>query len=1482
MIGDVAGHPAETDMAADAQAAAPVVRRRAGERERPRSRAILDGRVLTCAGYNDSIRWQGERLERLFERCCDRLGELGLADHLAVDALDWSLSYQELDQLANQLARYLLSLGVLPGDRIGLLSDHAVDGYVGMLAVLKARAAYVPLDVGFPPDRLSYIASDAGVRMVLSRSHLAQRVTQLGSAAELVDLDGAMPLITGQSPARLGPGEVRDPADGLCYVIYTSGSTGRPKGVAIEHASICNFVRVAAEVYQMAGDDRVYQGMTIAFDFSVEEIWVPWMSGATLVPKPDGDRLLGRELHAFLTDRGVTALCCVPTLLATLDEDLPGLRFLLVSGESCPQDLVSRWHRPGRRFLNVYGPTEATVTATWTVVDPARPVTIGVPLPSYSVVVLDPDSGTALPPGSLGEIGIAGIGLASGYLGRPDLTERAFVPDFLAIPNNPAGRIYRTGDLGRVTADGEIEHHGRIDTQVKIRGYRIELAEIESVLLQVPGIAQALVSTCQSGPDVVELAAYYTARSRTQAVDPLLAYAQLREQLPGYMVPAYLEQLPVIPVLPGGKADRASLPPPRGPRMAAGGDHVLPASDTERALAEELAAVLNIERVSVDGHFFDDLGASSLLMARFSAAIRERGGLPPVSMKDIYLHPTVRGLAAAVAGPGAARPAPALPGAARPGPARGPVAAGLPDAATADTSPATGRPLFALCGVLQLLAFLIYVGGVSLALDAGASWALAGRGVLGIYARLVAFGGGGLLALGALPVVAKWILIGRWKQRRIRAWSIGYFRFWLVKTLTVANPMARLLVGTPLYAVYLRAMGARIGRRAAIFTQHVPVCADLLAVGAGSVIRKDVFINGYRARAGAIETGAVVLGRDAFVGERTVIDICTAMGDGAQLGHASALLAGQAVPAGACWHGSPAEPADPGWDYRTVPPARCGILRRASCSVMRLVFLVAVAGPAAAAAASLLLQRPSLLLRPLEPADLAGWGFYCEVVAIASAVFIAAIPAGLVIAGTVPRLLARALRPGKAYPLYGFHHALQRAVSRLSNIKFFTALLGDSSAIVGYLRLLGYRLTPVEQTGSNFGMEIKHEVPTLATVGTGTMVSDGLSIMNAEFSSSSFRVCPATIGTRNFVGNAIAYPAGGRTGDNCLLATKVMIPVGGPVREGVGLLGSPCFEIPRTVRSDHRFDHLGTMRRRRHRLKAKNRHNAATIGEHLLVRWVYACGLALVAVLPFGDRILPLRGGIASDALGTAASALLDVAFTVGYFILAERVVTGFRGLRPRFCSIYQAAFWEHERYWKVPSVAYMQIFNGTPFKNAVWRLLGVKVGRRVLDDGCSIVERTLVRIGSGTTLGAGSILQGHSLEDGTFKSGYIEIGDGCTIGTGAFVHYGVTMDDGAELDADSFLMKGEHVPAGSRWGGNPAASTQAPPSIPPTAAPASGGAAQPPVARAPVASVPQAIIRGARAGPTPGSRGTLSRIPAARTETTPGIRTRPARSHPS
>jgi non-ribosomal peptide synthetase-like protein len=378
------------------------------------------------------------------------------------------------------------------------------------------------------------------------------------------------------------------------------------------------------------------------------------------------------------------------------------------------------------------------------------------------------------------------------------------------------------------------------------------------------------------------------------------------------------------------------------------------------------------------------------------------------------------------------------------------------------------------------------------------------------------------------------------------------------------------------------------------------------------------------------------------------------------------------------------------------------------------------------------------------------------------------------------------------------HHAAARIISRTSNVSPLTTLFGDSAAIVHYLRALGWRLGVVDQTGSNFGQDIKQEVPALCGVGTGTMVSDAVSMMNAEFSSSSFRVLPVVIGQRNYLGNGISFPPDARTGDNCLLATKAMIPIRGPLRSDVGLLGSPCFEIPRSVDRDRQFDYLSQEPERGRRLAAKARHNAVTMVLHLLVDYLVVAGLVLIA-------LSPLEGTGWLGWLYTLASVVGELAFAVTLFILVERAVTGFRALQPRVCSLYQIDFWRIERYWKVPVVGYTQLFNGTPFKGLAWRALGVGVGRRVFDDGCQIAERTLVAIGSEATLNMGSNLQSHTLEEGTFKSDHITIGSGCTVGTGALVNYGVVMEDESLLDADSFLMKGSYVPRGARWRGNPA-----------------------------------------------------------------------------
>ncbi|EEG09924.1 non-ribosomal peptide synthetase [Pseudogulbenkiania ferrooxidans 2002] len=804
---------------------------------------------------------------------------------------------------------------------------------------------------------------------------------------------------------------------------------------------------------------------------------------------------------------------------------------------------------------------------------------------------------------------------------------------------------------------------------------------------------------------------------------------------------------------------------------------------TESILAEVLAGVMDIDHVPADSHFFKELGADSLVMAHFCARLRKRGDLPSVSMKDIYAHPTIRSLAAALAD---AAPATGKP----------------PAAALAPATPTSARE-HVVCGVLQALFYLGYSYLGVIAAIAGYQWLVADAMGVEKVLRLALFGSVVFFAVSVLPIAVKWLLIGRWKPQQIRLWSLGYVRFWVVKALIWSNPGVYLCVGSPLYNFYLRALGAKIGPGVVILSRHIPVCTDLLTIGAGTVIRRDAMFLCYRAQAGRIETGPVTLGRDAFVGEMSVLDIDTAMGDGAQLGHTSALHRGQSVPAGERWHGSPAQRTDT--NYVRVAPAPCGRLRRAAYAAFTLIIVLFVWAPLLEWGLGLLFLQVSSLVEMLDPAlqtsggVLTARGLLTEALVFSAVFFFGMLLVGLLALGTLPRVLNLFLRPDTVYPLYGFRYAMHRAIVGLGRLRFFPVLFGDSSYIVHFLEWIGYRLSPVVQTGSNFGSEVITTNPLLTTVGSGTMVSDGLYLINDEISSTSFKVSRTAIGSRNFVGNYVTYPPGARTADNCLLAIKVMVPLDGRVRQGVGLLGSPPFEIPRSVERDSRFDHLRTGEAMRRGLAAKNRFNLRTIGIFLLTRWVGVFLIVLIdvaAVRFFYDTF--------AHVLMAALFALSAVVAAV-YYALVERGFEAIGPPPPAICSIYDPGFWWVERNWKLHPINFLHLFDGTPFKSVLWRLIGVRLGKRVFDDGTHISEPTLTTIGDECVLNHRSKIQCDSQEDGTYKSGHTALGAGCTVGVGAFVHYGVTMSDGSVLAADSFLMKGETVPANAQWGGNPA-----------------------------------------------------------------------------
>jgi non-ribosomal peptide synthetase-like protein len=1341
--------------------------------------------MLIRKNVDNTVRWKpGERLDHYYEQICDQVP----ADHQAVVTEEVSLTFRELDARANQTARWLIAKGVRPGDRIGVLFDKSIHGHVTLLAIMKAGAAYVPLDPSFPSDRVAYIIEDAGIKRIASVSRYADKLAEFPVERLLMDTVGAE--IDPQPSERLTGDEKPSPeADQLFYLIYTSGTTGKPKGVAIDHSGICNFVRVAGETYGYEWSDRCYQGMTLAFDFHVEDLWTPLINGATLIAGKSGASLFGADLHAFLTQQRITVLPCVPTLWATIEEDVPAVRIILLSGEAVPHNLVVRWHKPGRSILNAYGPTECSVSATIRFLTPENPVTIGIPLPTYTVVIIDENNPIEMADGEIGEIGIAGICLARGYLNREELTAQKFIPDFIGLPNNPSQRIYRTGDYGRIRDDGELEYHGRIDTQVKLRGYRIELGEIEAVLGQMPEVAQAVVNPYETAPGTTELVAYYTRKQGAPELDLVSTADNLRRQLPPYMVPSYLEEVPFIPMTTNNKADRRALPAPKGPRFSVSTTaFVAPRDETETALVGALTSVMNIEKASVTDNFFQDLGAHSLLMARFGAEIRKRMNIPAVSMRDIYLNPTIEKLAEHVKSLGS-------------------------QSIDDDRPVVSNRANFHhpsdfaywLCGALQALWLIatavigIYVTVATLA------WSYAAMpDLVATYFRIVVVTIGLALAATLLAVVAKWVLVGRWKAQVIDIWSLNYFRFWVVKSLVRSAPVG--LFPGPIYNAFLRLLGAKVGQHALIRPRYIPIATDLLSIGDDAVVGKEAVINGYKAQSNRIHIGPISIGNRAYIGEGAIIDINTVMEDDTQLAQASSLHDGQSIPKGQHVHGCPAQPTTA--NYCKIETRPLSNFRIGAYAAAQLVTAFALAPLPVLFLMAIFPFFSSFIGMPdLEAAttfdQVAHFGLVYAPISLA--LYLGGVIVGLLYIGVAPRILNLFLKPDKTYTLYGFHYFIHQTIVRISNSAFYNNLFGDSTYIPYYQRWIGWKINTIIQTGSNFGSDHRHDNPFLVDLGTGTMVSGGLKVINETMSNSSFKVSKVKIGENNYLGNYIRIPADSKVGANVLVGTKMLVPIDGPVRENVGLLGSPSFEIPRMARRDLEMSNNLDEATRKLRLRQKTWYNIASSTLFLLNNWFLAYAVTLIGIVAL--TFYPELGVVAMVVAGAAG-----IAFTVAWGWLVERMSLKFGRLKPQIALVLDPYYWFHERHKLVSLLHFLEpAVAGTPFKNIVSRLEGVRVGKKVFDDGFEFNEYTLITIGDETNLNLGGLIQPHTLEEAVFKSDYVVIGKGCTLHTASNIHYGVTFGDYVVLEPNTFVMKGEIADDDTTWRGNPARSAGVP-----------------------------------------------------------------------
>ena len=539
-----------------------------------------------------------------------------------------SLRYHELEVRSNQLAHRLQALGVVPESLVGLLTDRSVDMVVAVLGILKAGGAYVPVDAANPADRVAAIFDDANVPVVVTQSSLARIVP--GRSKVLLDGDSAD---LAQYPVT--PPTTSVDSDNAAYVIYTSGSTGKPKGVVVTHRNVVRLFASTRQWFEFGPTDVWSLFHSIAFDFSVWELWGALLHGGRLVVVPQDVTRAPERFYRLLRDEGVTVLNQTPSAFRAVlptalhaGRELP-LRYVVFGGEALHLASLKPWVAlygdDAPQLVNMYGITETTVHCTYRRIRSAdldRGSVIGVPIPDLGFHLLD-ERQQPVADGVTGEIYVSGAGVARGYLNRPELTASRFLPG--AFSNTPGARMYRSGDSARRLADGEVEYLGRLDTQVKIRGFRIELGEIESAMRQVPGVRDAVVVARDDAVHDKILVAYYTTGIGSTDLTATTFRTHLSARLPEHMVPARFVPLERIPLTVNGKVDQRALPAPGRRRPVLGVPMVAPRTPVEAWIASHWATVLDLDEVGVDDPFFE-LGGNSVAAVRLLANLSRDAG----------------------------------------------------------------------------------------------------------------------------------------------------------------------------------------------------------------------------------------------------------------------------------------------------------------------------------------------------------------------------------------------------------------------------------------------------------------------------------------------------------------------------------------------------------------------------------------------------------------------------------------------------------------------------------------------------------------------------------------------------------------------------------------------------------------------------------------------------------------------------------------
>ncbi|MDB5090322.1 MAG: peptide synthetase, partial [Mucilaginibacter sp.] len=1063
-----------------------------------------------------------ETLPSLFSKAASEF-----ADKTALIFHDETLTYAGLNRWSDEVALQLSKKGIKRGDKVGVWWQRGLPLHVIILGIVKAGAAYVPVDREIPAERVEVIMQEVGAAACYCSQQLNVNCLMLTPPENPGTSNALTSTEVNTFPTDLSGSD-------CAYVLYTSGSTGKPKGIPISHGQICHLIRSEQSVLEIKSTDKVYQGFSVSFDMWCEETWISYFAGATLWVADNTTSKAIDELSDTLRKENITILHAVPSLLAVMEDSLPGLRLVNAGGEACTPQVLAKWSKEGMKFFNSYGPTETTVTATIAQLGPNDRIVIGQPLPNYNLAVVD-DALNLVPFGEAGELVITGPGVANGYVKLPQLTKEKFVAKPASLSALPGNTVYRTGDIAIINKNGSVDMQGRIDDQIKLRGYRIELGEIETRLNEIAGVRSAAVAVKKDFSDQEHLVGYVVTEGLA-CIDEGAFRIELSKGLPSYMIPSTIMVLPEMPRMPSGKINRKALPVPS---ILSADTEATGTLDLNAPIEDRILAVLHKifpnRAIDPSMDFFTDLGGHSLLAAGFVSQLRRDAGLPNASLKDVYINRPVSNLiqewstrAETVAKPKR-------------------VFNKIPLIRHITCWAAQTIALLIIYGLFAFQIFIPYLGYYYV--DQETSNVL--------YSIITS-----LLLFSLIPpiftvvcITTKWLVIGKMKAGDYPLWGTYYFRWWFVKTMQRLLP-AQFLNGTPLYQAYLRLLGVKIAPDAQI-SDFAFGAEDLITIGSDVSISSQTNLNNAFVEDGLLKLRTITLGDHAYIGSSAIISGGSTMEAWSELQDLSFLQPGKTIGRGEVWQGSPAQLKEKKNIEDLPQPLSVSAFTRRKYKLIFMLFIMIF---------------PFIILLPLLPTIITinkldnAAGDY-DFTYLIGAPLLALLYIILFAAETIilTRLLQHDVKPGK-YSIYSMFYVRKWFVDQLMSLSLIVLHpIYATVYVAGFFRALGAKIG--KDTEISTASSVTHP---LLEIGDGAFVADAVTLGEADVRAQQLILEKTTIESNSFVGNSALIPQGYHLNGNMLIGVLSTPPDAQQMAENDARdwFGSPAIPLPRRQESN--------------------------------------------------------------------------------------------------------------------------------------------------------------------------------------------------------------------------------------------------------------------------------------------------------------------------